>query len=347
MGQSVNEVMTEESYRHVTETLRKGLSTIQAGIQKDQLYYVDQYCRDGSIIPTEVTGKFLRDSHGNITQVLGVSRDISQRLEIEEQLRQSEKKYRLISENVSDVICTLDADTLKFTYISPSVEKLFGIPNDEIIGRHLSDILPDDRFKAVSTDLREQIRAYEAGAITEQNRRMELVFTRPDDQEIYIQTSSTLVIGPDGRVHHIIVIIQDITKEKRNEMALQMSEATFRGIFYESPIGHIHCDHYGEIIAVNEAAIRIFGVESFSSLERCYVWNFFELSNIEMVEIISGKIVKKECIISLDLLKNSGLLPTKKTGSIHLDLTITPLLTVERTSVGYLIHFIDNSEKES
>jgi PAS domain S-box-containing protein len=347
MNQPVHEVMTGESYRYVTSLIRKGLADRGSDSPNDQLYYVDQYRRDGSIVPTEVTGRFLRDSNGNITCVLGVSRDITKRLEIEEKLRQSEEKYRLISENASDLICTLDAGTLRFSYISPSMQKVFGCSNDSGIGSSLSDLLPPELYKPVHESLQEQIQAFEAGEAAEQNRKMELAFKMHNGQLIYVQTSTTLVTGKDGKVHHIIGISQDITKEKQNKIALEMSEATFRGIFYESPIGHIHCNHYGEIIAVNEAATRIFGAESSSVLERCYIWKLFELTNIEMVQIISGKIVKKECEISLDLLKKSGLLPTMKTGSLALEITITPLLTVELTSVGYLIHFIDNSEKRT
>ena len=55
---------------------------------------------------------------------LTLEKEIAERKQVEEELRKSEEKYRLLAENATDIVWTLDLATRKFTYISPSVQKI-------------------------------------------------------------------------------------------------------------------------------------------------------------------------------------------------------------------------------
>ncbi len=83
----------------------------------------------------------IRDQKGNPIGFRGLTRDITEKKIAEERLRQSEEKFRTIVENLNDVIYTLDAQS-RFTYVSPSVERVIGYGVNELIGQPFSRFVP-------------------------------------------------------------------------------------------------------------------------------------------------------------------------------------------------------------
>lgn len=84
--------------------------------------------------------------------------DITPQKEAEEMIRQSENRYRLIAENISDVLWVRNITREAFTYISPSVEKLRGYTVDEVLQQDLMEmVVPEDR-EMVAAIIAKQIR---------------------------------------------------------------------------------------------------------------------------------------------------------------------------------------------
>ena len=65
---------------------------------------LEEYKKDGSVIWAEVSLTFLRDKDGKPAEILMVSRDITERKRVEKELRESEEKYRLLADNIHDVV---------------------------------------------------------------------------------------------------------------------------------------------------------------------------------------------------------------------------------------------------
>ncbi len=101
MTQPMDAALTPESLKMVSESLTANLPLFIARGSGTESFIdeVDQPCKDNSIVHTEVTTTYLFNGHGNV-EIIGVSRNITERKKAEEKLRESEEKYRLLSEEL-------------------------------------------------------------------------------------------------------------------------------------------------------------------------------------------------------------------------------------------------------
>lgn len=117
------------------------LSIAQANIQKELMgfnssepYELLTYAKDGSPIWIEVSSRLIKQNDGSISGIQGTARDITDRKQAEEALKQSEIKYRTIFENTGTAIITGGEDTI-ITLVNTEFEKLSSYLRDEIEGK--------------------------------------------------------------------------------------------------------------------------------------------------------------------------------------------------------------------
>ncbi len=83
----------------------------------------------------------IRDAQGDVRFLLGISEDITERKVAQAALVESERRYRQIIEEATDVVYTIDPAGF-FTYVSPSAKGLTGFEPAELMGKHFTDLLP-------------------------------------------------------------------------------------------------------------------------------------------------------------------------------------------------------------
>ena len=105
--------------------------------------------KDGRTVWVEVRTSFLRDHDGNRMGILGITRDISDRLLAERALRRSEQRYRLLIETTGDWVWEIDAEG-RYTYASPRIKDLLNYRPEEVLGKTPYDLMPPDEAKRMA-----------------------------------------------------------------------------------------------------------------------------------------------------------------------------------------------------
>ncbi len=174
-------------------------------------------CKDGSTVWTEIQVTFLRDSDGKPIGIMGVTRDISERKKMEEALRESEARYRLLAENASDLIWTMDTN-LNYTYVSPSVERMRGYKAEEVMGTRVNETMTPASLDAIRKAFVEEM-AMQKG---QQNdlfrfRTLEAEMYCKDGSTVWTEIRMTFLRDPDGRPLGLLGVSRDITERKQME----------------------------------------------------------------------------------------------------------------------------------
>ncbi len=192
-----------------------------------------------------------------------------ERKRAQDTLKESERKYRLVADNVNDMIWLMDIRHRRFSYISPSVERMRGYTPAEVMEQSLEEILtPASYEKAVKTLSREL--AEDKGKDPDRSVSMELEQYRKDGSTMWTEIAASVVRDDDGRPIAVLGVTRDISERKKTEAALLESEAKFRLISEQSLLA-IGIIQDGYITYANEMYSRITGY----TLDEIYGWEPF------------------------------------------------------------------------
>ncbi len=208
---------------------------------------------EGFWTPIEIAGSALQGPDGEVEGLIVNLRDISWRVGAEQALRDSEERFRALVQNSSDVVMVLDAER-KVTFVSPSVERVFGYRPEELIGdKGVIAVHPDDVERLLShfdTD------AAEPGSTTS----IEYRGLDTEGGVHWVEATVTNLLEEPG-VHGIVVNVRDTTDRVDAEIALREREAMFRSLTESSPVGIYTADDEGRCLYVNDRYLQIMGLE--------------------------------------------------------------------------------------
>ncbi len=156
-----------------------------------------------------------RSDHRTVVLV----RDITMRRNAEEDLRRSERRYRLLSENTEDVIWLLDVGTLRFNYVSPSVRRLRGFTAEEVLQQTLEQVVAPSAYQLLREELPRRIALFEEGDESMRTMRSEVDQPCKDGSMVPTEVVTTLLVGADGRVTELLGVSRNVTERKKAEEA--------------------------------------------------------------------------------------------------------------------------------
>jgi PAS domain S-box-containing protein len=222
--------------------------------------------RDGAERCLWFIGHAYRDALGAPSRLIGVAIDITERKRAEEALRQSEERYRLLTEHARVVLWECNPDTFIFSHVSQFAEQLLGFPRAQWYapGFWAAHIHPEDREGAVAYCLR--------CTQAKQDHRFEYRMVRSDGQIVWVEDVVKVVIER-GTVVSMRGVLLDISMRKQAEEALRRSEERYRLIVENQTEFIVKWLPDTTRTFVNESYCRCFGI----SEDECVGTSFLPL----------------------------------------------------------------------
>jgi PAS domain S-box-containing protein len=214
--------------------------------------------KDGTVIYVDINSHSLK--YQGKSAWLALCQDITERVQAEEIIRKSEERYRLLADNVTDIIWILDLD-FRYKYITPSVTRLRGYEPDELVGSSLMDLLSPESREMVLEEYARELQA-EKNPNADPNRSVTLELEQgcKDGSTIWTEVKVKFLRDSQGIAQGLVGVTRDISDKKQAEEALRESEERFRTSFMTTPDSiSIHKGPDGVFVDVNEAFCVITG----------------------------------------------------------------------------------------
>ena len=175
---------------------------------------------DGHYVWLDTIGDLIRDDQGNATAALMCSRDISDKKMAEDTLKESEKRYRMIVENMHDSITTLDMN-FKATYQSPSEVRLTGFTPEEAVQLTPEQIMTPESRVIVRKAIEEAFIKELSGDPVDLNYsvNMDLEVYHKKGHTVWQEVTASFARDENGKPEGIMLVSRDITERKRMEVA--------------------------------------------------------------------------------------------------------------------------------
>jgi len=207
---------------------------------------------DGTWRRLETVGSNLIDDEA-IRGVVLTSRDVTERVQIEERLRASERRFRAVVQHASDVVTVADADGT-ITYTSPSMERVLGYGPEELVGTQTRELMHPEDMTRVEEAVTEQFLSGGPEAPIEYRVRH-----RNGSWRIVEGVIANLLDEPG--IRGIVATNRDITERLEAEAALALTRKRFENLVQHSSDLISIADAEGRITYISPSVKRLLGYE--------------------------------------------------------------------------------------
>ncbi|MCH6567044.1 MAG: PAS domain S-box protein, partial [Nitrospinae bacterium] len=185
-------------------------------------YFGKKRTEDGKIIDVQVAWNYKRDSQGQLMGFTSVITDITEQKQTEEALRESEERFRFVTESAIDAIISADGSGNIISWNKGALT-IFGYEEDEVLGKPLTFLMPQ-RYKEPHRRGLERISS--TGEARVIGKTVELHGLRKDGTEFPLELS--LSTWRKGESQFYSGIIRDITERKQAEETMRLANERMR-----------------------------------------------------------------------------------------------------------------------
>jgi len=240
------EALTQESKEKILEGFMKRIEGIDT-----PPYEVEIVTKNGEIIPAELSASLIFEG-GKIVGTQSILRDLRERKRVEERLRESEERLRILIEYAPDGIFLYDSMG-RFIDGNKQAEEMTGYKKEELIGRNFltAGLLPEKY-------VRKSVEVLAMNRSGQKTGPLELELIRKDGTTIPVEIS-TFPVEREGKLE-VIGIARDITEHKNMEEKFRESEERLRNLYESVPDAlAVYVGREGHLIEYNKAFKKAYG----------------------------------------------------------------------------------------
>ncbi len=253
-GYRPEEVLGKSLYMFDPPQIRAGRKRLFGRVWRGESLHnleLERLRKDGKRIWVSATVSPIRDASGRVVAASVIVKEITARKILEQQLLDSEEKYRTLFEESKDMVFISDPKG-QFIDVNPAGVSMFGYRSVQDmlkidITRHLF-VNPEER-KAYKEEMRRQ------GFVLNYTQELK----KRNGESIVVLETSTAVRDETGNVIAYRGILRDITEQKRLEKSIRESEERYRNLFELAGDAILLKDRGGRIIDVNQKACQLLG----------------------------------------------------------------------------------------
>lgn len=172
----------------------------------------------GAWVWMEGAPTLIRDPQGEPVEFIWIMRDIAARKAAAETIAESEARYRLLADRVSDVILRYDLEGV-IEFATPSVRRLLGYEAEQMIGRKITEfsVEPDLASRALDAIFR--------GRPLREGSSGEAQYRRADGALVWIQGNPSTIKDEAGEIVGVVTVLRDVTERRAMEVELRAKRA--------------------------------------------------------------------------------------------------------------------------
>ncbi|MCL6579023.1 MAG: PAS domain S-box protein [Candidatus Bathyarchaeota archaeon] len=246
LGANLRKLVDKEGFEKIrkeTEARKKGVTS---------RYEIKLYCKNGDPRIVQVSASPFWDADGNFAGTLAIIMDVTERKKMEEKLRQSEEKFRGMAERSFDAIAIVNLEG-NITYASPSVGKVLGYPQNEVVGKSFLEYFSPDTLSNASQLFADLMQGKSLEGL-------QLELPRKDGTIATVEINAAPIIM-NSKVTGIQAVFRNVTERKKMEERLRESEERLRSLIEYAPDAIYINDLNGKILEGNRQAEILTGYE--------------------------------------------------------------------------------------
>ena len=211
--------------------------------------------KDGTEREITDSGAPIRNRFEQIIGMVLVFRDQTEERRYKNKIIESEKKYRLLSDNTLDVIWIMNLD-LVFTYINPAIRNLTGYSPEEWVGSRLPEHCDEENFAKIAQVVADEM----AKGPKSPGVIVEAEILKKNGEPVFVEIHGKVIYDDNDQPASLQGISRDITARKRSEEVLRESEEQLKTILDYLLTGVVIIDaNTHTIVSANIAALQMIG----------------------------------------------------------------------------------------